>query len=202
MTGVQTCALPIWLGPEFIVDKTLLIAIVMNFYLGAVLRPIWSYREATGLYRRTKYVMLCTATLNLILSVWWGLKLGLAGIVFASAASRVMTYIWYEPYLLFKEYFKRNVLNFYWKILKNVLGVLILCAICARTVGNIQVDTWIELIFKAVGIGCISLLGMLIFYRNTKGFQLVLLKVRQILRKDMGQDPPRISPLSAPPEPG
>lgn len=175
----------LWLGPEFIVDKTLLIAIVMNFYLGAVLRPIWSYREATGLYRRTKYVMLCTATLNLILSVWWGLKLGLAGIVFASAASRVMTYIWYEPYLLFKEYFKRNVLNFYWKILKNVLGVLILCAICARTVGNIQVDTWIELIFKAVGIGCISLLGMLIFYRNTKGFQLVLLKVRQILRKDM-----------------
>lgn len=176
----------IWLGPEFIADKLLLIAIVLNFYLGAVLRPIWSYREATGLYRKTKYVMLCTAALNLVLSIWWGKALGLAGIVFASAASRVMTYIWYEPYLLFKEYFKRNVLNFYWKIVTNVFGVLVLCLVCKVTVGDIQVQTWLELICKAIGIGCISLLGMWIFYRKTEGFRMVLLKVCQVLGKDVG----------------
>ena len=176
----------IWLGPEFIADKLLLIAIVLNFYLGAVLRPIWSYREATGLYRKTKYVMLCTAALNLILSIWWGKVLGLAGIVFASAASRVMTYIWYEPYLLFKEYFKRNVLNFYWKIVANVSGVLALCLVCKVSVGDIQVRTWLELIWKAIGIGCISLLGMWIFYRKTEGFRMVLLKVCQVFGKDVG----------------
>lgn len=176
----------IWLGPEFIADKLLLIAIVLNFYLGAVLRPIWSYREATGLYRKTKYVMLCTAALNLVLSIWWGKVLGLAGIVFASAASRVMTYIWYEPYLLFKEYFKRNVLNFYWKIVANVSGVLALCLVCKVSVGEIQVHTWLELIWKAIGIGCISLLGMWIFYRKTEGFRMVLLKVCQVFGKDVG----------------
>lgn len=173
----------IWIGQEYIVDQLLLIAIVMNFYLGAVLRPIWSYREATGLYMKTKYVMLCTAALNLILSIWWGLKIGLAGIVFASAASRVMTYIWYEPYLLFKEYFKRNVLEFYWKIVKNVIGVLILCIICGMVGTQIQVYTWLGLFLKACVIGGISLTGMLFFYRKTIGFQLVLLKLRQIVER-------------------
>lgn len=124
--------------------------------------------------------------MNLVLSIWWGKALGLAGIVFASAASRVMTYIWYEPYLLFKEYFKRNVLNFYWKIVTNVFGVLVLCLVCKVTVGDIQVQTWLELICKAIGIGCISLLGMWIFYRKTEGFRMVLLKVCQVLGKDVG----------------
>ena len=174
----------IWLGAQFIVDQLLVLAIVMNFYLGAILRPIWSYREATGLYMKTKYVMLCTAALNLILSIWWGIELGLAGIVFASAASRVLTYIWYEPYLLFKEYFKKNVLVFYWKMVKNIFGVIMLCMICEMTGGNLQINTWGGLIIKAVIIGCVSLVGMLLFYWKTEGFQLILAKAYQILGKE------------------
>ncbi len=43
----------LWLGAEYVLSNAIRIAIVCNFYLANILRPIWSYREATGLYTKT-----------------------------------------------------------------------------------------------------------------------------------------------------
>lgn len=176
----------VWLGAEFVLDRLLLIAIVFNFYLGAVLRPVWSYREATGLYAKIRYIMFSTAVLNIILSVLLGHWIGLAGIVFASALSRLMTYIWYEPYLLFKEYFNRSVIIFYKKIASNVLAALAVCFVCGLFAYHIHVSTWAGLFGKAVLIGSVSCLCMFLVYRKTMGFQILLTKGKHILgiRKD------------------
>ena len=171
----------VWLGAEFILDRLLLVAIVVNFYLGAVLRPVWSYREATGLYVKIRYVMFCTAVLNIILSIVLGQWIGMAGIVFASALSRLLTYIWYEPYSLFRDSFNRSAVVFYRKILSNILASLAVCAVCGRFAYRIQANTWLELIGKAILIGCVSCLGMFLFYRKTMGFQILLEKGKQIL---------------------
>lgn len=171
----------VWLGAEFVLDRLLLVAIVVNFYLGAVLRPVWSYREATGLYVKIRYVMFCTAVLNIILSIILGQQIGLAGIVFASALSRLLTYIWYEPYLLFKDYFNRSAVIFYKKIAVNVLAALAVCLVCGLFAYHIHVTTWLQLFGKAILVGSISCLGMFLFYRKTMGFQLLLEKGRQML---------------------
>ena len=171
----------VWLGPEFVLDRLLLIAIVFNFYLGAVLRPVWSYREATGLYAKIRYVMFCTAVLNIVLSIALGKWIGMAGIVFASALSRLLTYIWYEPYLLFRDFFNRSAVIFYKKIINNVLAALAVCAVCGLFAYHIQVHTWLGLIGKAIVIGSVSCLGMFLFYRKTMGFQILLEKAKHIL---------------------
>ena len=75
----------LWLGNKYILSNEVLIAIIINFYLGIILLPIWVYREATGLYQQTKYVMVLTAIINLVLSIVMGKVIGLAGILFASA---------------------------------------------------------------------------------------------------------------------
>ena len=56
----------VWLGEKYILDSIVVIAIVINMYFSVVLMPIWSYREATGMYMQTKYVMVATAAVNVV----------------------------------------------------------------------------------------------------------------------------------------
>ena len=87
----------LWIGEKFTFDRITILAIALNMYFSVVLMPIWSYREATGMYRQTKYVMLLTALVNIVMSFVLGKIIGLAGILFATTISRLTTYFWYEP---------------------------------------------------------------------------------------------------------
>ena len=83
----------VWLGTAYILNNHVVMAIGFNMYLSCVLQPLWSYREATGLYKKTKWIMVVCAALNLVLSVILAYKIGLAGIIFASGLSKILTYI-------------------------------------------------------------------------------------------------------------
>lgn len=78
-----------------------------------MLYPIWIYREAAGIYLKTKYIMTATAVLNIGLSILMGKWIGMAGIIFASAVSKLLTYIWYEPIILFRDHFKKSVWGYF-----------------------------------------------------------------------------------------
>lgn len=172
----------VWLGESYVLDKLVLIAVVLNFYLGISLFPIWTFREATGLYRKTKYIMLLTAFINLILSIVLGKWIGLAGIIFASAISRVVTYFWVEPKLLFKTYFGKSCMVYFISVGKSMLVTAVVFIIeyfCARL---IVPQDWIMLIVKALEVGGISLAIVVLFYYRTEGFKLLVNKTKSVLR--------------------
>lgn len=57
------------------------IAVTVNTYFSCALQPLWIYRDATGLYMKTKYMMLAGAIVNIVLSVILGRFMGIAGII-------------------------------------------------------------------------------------------------------------------------
>ena len=176
----------VWLGEKFVLSNEVLIAIMCNFYLGNILRPIWSYREATGLYMQTKYIMLIAAAINLVLSIGLGNLFGLSGILFASAIARLSTYFWYEPNLLFKNYFEENVGGFYLSIVKNLLLVVVLSIVIFWAGRFFEVDTWGKLILKAVIVGIVTVLGVVCAYIRTKECKMLLQMAMGILKKVKG----------------
>ena len=168
----------VWIGNEFLLDNMVLIAIVVNMYFSVVLMPIWSYREAAGLYRQTKYVMVVTAIVNLLLSIALGKIIGLAGILIATSIARISTYFWYEPKLLFKQYFSKSVIGYYVGIGLNILAsafVLISTSILFR---NISVNTWLQLLFKAMGIALVSIALSILLYFRTNEFKKLISRFR------------------------
>lgn len=116
----------IWLGEEFVLDGKVVWAIGSNLYLACIYQPLWSYREAVGLYQKTKCVMLACAVVNIFLSLVLGYCLGLFGIFFASALSRLLTYVWIEPVLLFRDYFEKSSKGFYMNLFANFLLTVLL----------------------------------------------------------------------------
>lgn len=96
----------LWLGPERLLGKSVSFAMVATLYTYGMAQSIMLYRETTGLFRITKYIILVTCTLNIVLSIGMGLKWGLFGILIATSIARMATNFWYEPLMLYKKIFK------------------------------------------------------------------------------------------------
>ncbi|MBA2915959.1 oligosaccharide flippase family protein [Lactobacillus crispatus] len=169
----------LWLGNKYVLSNEVLIAIIINFYLGIILLPIWVYREATGLYQQTKYVMVLTAIINLGLSIVMGRTIGLAGILFASAIARLTTYFWFEPILLFKEYFGISSWVYFKGIIKSLIFTLGLMLAELLSANRYYPTTWIQFFFKVVMIGGMTVILVLMFYFNSPGLELIKEKFRK-----------------------
>ena len=97
--------LQIVFGKEYVLSRQEVFFIVLTFFVQHVIDPIWMHREAMGLFNEIKYIMLITAGFNIVFSIVLGNCLGLSGIVFATALSRIVTTVWYEPKVLYKKSF-------------------------------------------------------------------------------------------------
>ena len=115
----------LWLGQEYLMSDLMVWAIAINLYFSIAMQPIWSYREASGLYSKTKYVMLCTVAVNIGVSIVLGNIYGAPGVVIASVIARIVTYFWYEPALIYKLYFKKPSIGYYVDFILS-LGMIVL----------------------------------------------------------------------------
>lgn len=137
----------LWLGDEFALGPLMAFAVSFNLYFSTSMQPIWIFREATGLYQRTKYIMLIAAILNIILSFWMVGLIGISGVIIATILSRLLTYFWYEPKILFEEFFNRKVCEYYLNYFVNVIIVLAMCVVIEsigrRTYSVTGIGTWL-----------------------------------------------------------
>lgn len=97
----------LWLGEQFLLSKWVTLLIVLNFFIPGMLSHITSFRDTTGLFRKTQYIVMITAVLNIVLSCIFGQVWGMAGILLAAVIARLSTNFWYEPYALCKYYFNK-----------------------------------------------------------------------------------------------
>lgn len=177
----------LWLGSSFVLERMVLWAQVVNFYFSIILLPIWIFREAAGLYQKTKYVMLMTALINIMVSVVLGKWLGLAGIIFATSIARLVTYFWYEPLMLFRQYFGQSCMEYFIGIVQSILTTALVFGVAYLTSHWILVDNFLKFFVKAIIVGSVSLGMIILIYHRSDGFKLlkerVLVIVRSRLRK-------------------
>nr|WP_052243441.1 hypothetical protein [Ligilactobacillus ruminis] len=164
----------VWLGKTFVLDMKVVIVIGINMYLSVVLQPLWSYREATGLYVKTKWIMLYAAIINIILSIILGKIIGLMGVLLASAISRIVTYVWYEPVILFKKYFNVKTIKYFKGILYNVLATSMITLLNLFFLRNVVANSWVTLTIKGIICFLISSIVFVLIYVRSNGMNLLL----------------------------
>ena len=140
----------IWAGESFVLSQLVVVAIVTNFYTSNVINPVWMYREAMGLYGAVKWTMAVTAALNIVLSCILGLAIGLSGILFATAISRILTTVWYEPTILLKKNLGDSVGKYYRTQLKNLIIFLVIAILVCQVSAIFIPNNFMTLLAKAV----------------------------------------------------
>lgn len=171
----------VWLGDAYLLSPPTLLAIVINFYFLIAMKPVTAFREAAGLFRKTKYIMLWAAGLNIGFSVALGMIWGLPGILLATSISKLLTYFWYEPKLLFQDYFVKPCRLYFLEMAQNVMITIISIILAWCTTNWFVPQSWMQLIGKGIIVALVSLAVIILCYRKTQGYILLSGKCKSLI---------------------
>lgn len=174
--------IPIWIGSEYVLGKDVLIAILATFYVTHAFDPTWMFCETMGLFKERKNAMVINAILNILLSIILAKPFGMAGILGATAIARILTIVWWEPYILFKKKFKKPLTD-YFKQQVRIIGSNALIAIVSYTLCSFVSNSFIGLVARVMISGCTVLMMELIFMRKTDEFAWTKNKLIQIIHR-------------------
>lgn len=175
----------VWIGPEYLLDKKVVIVLLINWYISGMLNSIWIFRTNLGLFKYGQYRPIVSAVINIILSVIGGIYIGLLGVFLATTITRFLTNIWFDPLIVFKYGFSEKPYNFYvnWILYAFITAVSI---ISSDFIIKFALDTPtdIKLIFGECIISfLIFLLLTLILKSNSNEIKFFSEKVKFLLKK-------------------
>lgn len=98
----------IWIGKEYCLSFMVLITLAINYYIVGMQNTIWVYKNTMGLFKYGRYILFFTAFLNIVLSLFLGSKYGLFGVFLATIIARLLTNVWYDPYVIYKYGLNKN----------------------------------------------------------------------------------------------
>lgn len=140
----------LWIGSAYTLSLSTELLRMGWMFFECILQPIFAYREAVGLYRKTRYIMLISAILNVVLGCVLGFYLGIDGILMGAILSRVLTYFWYEPKVLYKDYFSATSVNYFKEVILALIITAVISAIGLEVMYIIGCNSWFEWIIEAV----------------------------------------------------
>ncbi|WP_214760002.1 hypothetical protein [Exiguobacterium sp. s146] len=173
-----------WLGKEYLLSNALVILIIVNFYLSSMRRSVLSYRNALGLYYQDRYKPLVEVVINLVSSYIFIQFYGLAGVFLGTILSTLATSVWIEPYILYKYYFKKNLLNYAKSYIQYILITIIITIFAFYSTSLIFNGTWITLVFSFISVFATYFIFILFFFKGNKNYiyyrKLFLKKIKKI----------------------
>lgn len=103
----------IMFGKDLVLDNVAVLAITINMLVSYMGQTIQVFKDASGIFWYGKYRPLVTCIMNIVFSIILVKPFGIAGVVIATALSRIFTTVWFDPYLVFKHAFSKGTRR-YW----------------------------------------------------------------------------------------
>nr|WP_243177714.1 oligosaccharide flippase family protein [Clostridium hominis] len=160
----------VWLSDEYVLPINIAIIVAVNFYMVGMQNAVWTFKNTMGLFGYGRYLLLVTATINLILSIVLGNLLGLFGILLATAIARILTNTWYDPYAVFKYGLGLKASKYFIKYIRYLLIIILSLLISYYLSRFIYVDSTVKLILKIIICAVTSNLVFLVCLFKTREF--------------------------------
>ena len=114
--NLATCLnslIPVWLGESFMLSQTIIISLVLRYYVLGTQVATYIFRSTLGLIKKMKFITIITAVANIILSIVLGKIIGVSGIFHASSIVIFFITIVPEAAILYKYKFEKSSLMFF-----------------------------------------------------------------------------------------
>ena len=131
--GIFFCAddlVELCFGAEYVLPLEISLIMATNFYTSGVTNIVGTYKHTLGLFHYGRFVQVLTGIFNIVLSIVLGCCWGLFGIMAATLISRVLTHLWYTPYVVFKYGFQRKVLDYWRPYFSYTVALIIIGILC------------------------------------------------------------------------
>lgn len=173
----------IWLGAEFILGQDIVFVLVLNFYLQGMRKIVLAFRDAEGLFRQDSYKAVLEAIINLVVSLYLVQRMGLVGTFIGTVISTVMTCVWLEPLVLFRNGLQGGLKRYYLRYLRYFVEVF--CGgIVTYLICNIFEESLFSFVLKMMICSVVpNILFFILHFRDFEFKQLVEKIINVIKRK-------------------
>lgn len=173
--------IPIWIGSQYVMPYSLVIAVLAVFYVRMATNTMWMYRSAMGLFQEVQYINIAAAILNIILSILLGRLMGVSGVIAATAIARLLTSFWYEGRVVFKKFDKP--VTIYYVLQMKYFAVCAVCTLLTTFVCQfVPGEGIVSVLLKAVISFVFSSILMLAIYGRTAEFKEMVKKIAGVIR--------------------
>ena len=172
----------IWIGSEYLLDNATVIITIVSFYITCINNQNWIFREAGGLYKNVRLVMIIAAIINLILSIIFGYLYGLSGVLVSTLIARLLTLCWYDPLVLSKNLFVEKFKYYLLKQFKYFFILLIVIFMDWLIPYN-NVTTFVDFIIKGFFIFINSTFWFLLLNIKNKDQKNMFMKIKYLLNQ-------------------
>lgn len=165
-------------GENYVLSFEIPLVLAVNFFIVGMLNTVWTYKNTLGLFRYGKFMQMFLGILNIILSVIFGTRWGLFGILFATTISRVVTTTWYDPYVVFKHGLGKSpwlYLKRYVRYLCVLLIAAVGCYFSFKLIhGTVAMKVLLEIIVCSI---VVNIVFFIVFRKETE-----FLKLRNVVK--------------------
>ena len=161
----------LWVGNEFIMEKTAFILLVVDFFIHSMYQPAYVMYGATGNFKNDKIITLMSAIMNIIISIILVNFIGLTGVIIGTLITDI--YIWIvRTYQIIKKYFNKKYTVYIFKVFIYVISTLISLFIAMFVCEKIHIyNLLFELIIKGIICSIISIIVNYIFTFRSEEFK-------------------------------
>ena len=175
----------LWLGEEYLLSNIVSFALAFSFWIVGIRSPAYTYRITLGMFNKGKMAPYLCSVFNIVLSIFLGKLIGVAGVFLATSISQILTYSWMDPYFIYKYDFKISIVNYIKKHLNYIFIFFIVCFIVYFLSSLVNISVLYDLIIKFIITLFVTNILLFIFtfksyeYKEVKNKLLVNLKNRK-----------------------
>ena len=160
----------LWLGKEYLFDSSIVIALVVSITLTNFQRPCALMRDANGIFWQGKLRPLAMSIINIISSIIFVNAFGTIGVVLGTILAKTLTYVWYDPYIVYKHAISDSLKKYFTKYIFHWVLLAALSFVCYKIQSFVGLQGLGGLIFGFVQITIIVNCTFLCLFFKTEEF--------------------------------
>lgn len=173
----------VWFGGAYCLSNVTIILLAVVFYVPGLNNVINIYKDACGLFKEVQYRALATAIVNLIVSIFLVLWIGLDGVFIGTIVAYLTTIYIVDPRVVFNKVFECSSKQFYISLLKKTGIILPVFGLSKLLVSYIKINNWFSLILSFIVLSILLNGLFVVMHRKTEEFVYLKGLVRQITYK-------------------
>lgn len=175
----------LWLGPDKIFDKSILLLIVINYFLVGMRVPLGIMKAAAGVFTQDKYVPLIQSAINLIASIILVQYLGLAGVFLGTILSSILLPSWHRPIVVYRHIFNVSPISYFIKFFQFSVVVVLNTFLVSLLVETLFKDeiTYSSFLFTVMICFIVPNLIIVLFFYRALELQYVLSVIKSLFIK-------------------
>lgn len=184
MYAVLQPMVTLWLGEDFLFDKTVLFVLVVNFYMEGMRASVNTFKEAAGIFHEDRRIPLIEAAVNLAVSIVLAKLMGVAGVFLGTILSSFVVYFYSYPRYVCKPLFGMRYGQYVGQTTRHLLVLLVILGMteaCIRPMAGW--NPWLQILAGGTAVVILFHAVLLLLYGRSEEMRYYVDLVKSKIRK-------------------